>query len=51
MKLNVYNESGKKLSKKVTLSDEVFGIKPNEHCVYLTINSEMASLRQGTHSS
>ena len=24
---------------------------PNNHCVYLAVNSEMASIRQGTHSS
>ena len=51
MKLDIYQKSGKKASKKVTLKDEVFNIMPNDHCVYLAINSEMASIRQGTHSS
>ena len=51
MKLDIYQQSGKKSSKKVTLKDEVFNIMPNDNCVYLAINSEMASIRQGTHSS
>ena len=51
MKLDIYNKNGKKTSKKVTLSDSVFKIEPNEHCIYLAVSSEMASLRQGTHSS
>ena len=51
MKVDVYNKSGKKTSKKVTLSDDVFKIQPNDHCVYLAVQSEMAALRQGTHSS
>ena len=51
MKFDIYHKSGKKSSKKATLNDEVFGITPNDHCVYLTVNSEMAAIRQGTHSS
>ena len=51
MKLDIYQRSGKKSAKKVTLNEEVFGITPNKHCVYLAVSSEMASIRQGTHSS
>ena len=51
MKLDVYQKSGKKLTKQVALLAEVFGVDPNEHSIYLTVNSEMASMRQGTHSS
>ena len=51
MKLDIYQKSGKKLAKKVTLNEAVFGITPNEHCVYLAVSSEMSSIRQGTHSS
>jgi len=51
MKIDIYNKNGKKTSKKVTLNDDVFKITPNDHCVYLAVQSEMASLRQGTHSS
>ena len=51
MKLDIYQKSGKKSSEKMTLKDEVFNITPNDHCVYLAVSSEMASIRQGTHSS
>ena len=51
MKLDVYQKSGKKITKTVTLESTVFGVDPNEHSIYLAINSEMAAMRQGTHSS
>jgi len=51
MKLDIYNQKGNKLSSKVDLNKEVFGIDPNEHCVYLSIKSELASKRQGTSKS
>ena len=51
MKLDIYQQSGKKTSKKITLKNEVFSSTPNDHCIYLAINSEMAAIRQGTHSS
>jgi len=51
MKLDVYQKTGKKLSKKIELQDDIFGIEPNEHCIYLAVSSEMAAIRQGTHSS
>ena len=47
MKLDIYQKSGKKSAKKVTLNEEVFGITPNKHCVYLAVSSEMASIRKG----
>ena len=51
MKVDLYNQNGKKLSTKVDLNKDVFGIEPNEHCVYLVIKSELASKRQGTSKS
>ena len=51
MKFDIYHKSGKKSTKKATLNDEVFGVLPNDHCIYLAVNSEMAAIRQGTHSS
>ena len=51
MKLDVYQKSGKKLTKQVALLAEVFGVDPNGHSIYLTVSSEMAAMRQGTHSS
>ena len=51
MKLNVYQKSGKKLTKQIALEGRVFGLDPNEHAIYLAVSSEMAAMRQGTHSS
>ena len=51
MKIDIYNQKGKKLSNKVDLNKDVFGIDPNEHSVYLSVKSELASKRQGTSKS
>ena len=51
MKIDIINQKGKKLKSKIELSPDVFGIEPNDHCVYLAVKSEMAALRQGTSSS
>lgn len=51
MELSVLNIKGEDTGKKVTLSDEVFGIEPNEHVVYLDVKQYLANQRQGTHKS
>tara|TARA_B100000941_G_scaffold287057_1_gene261598 strand:+ start:978 stop:1607 length:630 start_codon:yes stop_codon:yes gene_type:complete len=51
MKINILNSKGNKTKSSLELSKSVFGIEPNEHCVYLAVKSEMASLHQGTHQS
>ena len=51
MKLDVYQKNGNKSTKKITLETTVFGVVPNEHSIYLAVSSEMAAMRQGTHSS
>jgi large subunit ribosomal protein L4 len=33
------------------LSDTVFGVQPNTHAVHLVVRSQLAGLRQGTHST
>jgi large subunit ribosomal protein L4 len=48
MELEVYNISGSKTSKKVTLSDEIFGIEPNDHAIWLDVKLILANQRQGT---
>lgn len=50
MELAVYNTSGKE-TKKITLSDDVFGITPNEHAIYLDVKQYLANQRQGTHKA
>lgn len=51
MELSVLDIKGKDTGKKVALADEVFGIEPNEHVVYLDVKQYLANQRQGTHKS
>ncbi len=51
MELSVYNFKGEDTGKKVTLSDSVFGIEPNDHVIYLGVKQYLANLRQGTHKA
>ncbi|MDR2937407.1 MAG: 50S ribosomal protein L4 [Prevotellaceae bacterium] len=51
MELSVYSKEGKETSKKVSLSDAVFGIEPNDHAIYLDVKQILANGRQGTHKS
>jgi large subunit ribosomal protein L4 len=48
MEVAVLKYSGEKTSKKVSLSDGVFGIEPNDHAIYLDVKSFLANQRQGT---
>ena len=51
MEVAVLKSSGEKTTKKVSLSDAVFGIEPNDHAIYLDVKSYLANQRQGTHKS
>jgi large subunit ribosomal protein L4 len=51
MELSVINSTGQDTGRKVTLSDEVFGIEPNTHAMYLDVKQYLANQRQGTHKS
>ena len=48
MELTVYNIEGKDTGKKVILDDEIFGIEPNDHVIYLDVKQYLANKRQGT---
>ena len=51
MELNVLNIAGEDTGKKVELSESIFGVKPNDHAIYLEIKHYMANNRQGTHKA
>lgn len=51
MEIAVYNTSGKETGKKVVLDDQIFGVEPNDHAIYLAVKQYNANQRQGTHSS
>jgi len=48
MEFAVYNIQGKETGKSVKLDKNVFGIKPNEHAIYLDVKQFLANQRQGT---
>lgn len=51
MEVKVIDSKGKATSKKVTLSDGIFGIEPNDHAIYLDVKQHLANRRQGTHKA
>lgn len=48
--MDVINQDGKKIS-DVTLEKKVFGIEPNQQCIFDAIVMQRASMRQGTHDT
>ena len=51
MELAILNTEGKETGRKVVLNDSIFGIKPNDHAIYLDTKQFLANQRQGTHKS
>ena len=51
MELSILNIKGEDTGRKVSLSDAVFGIEPNDHAIYLDVKQYLANQRQGTHST
>jgi large subunit ribosomal protein L4 len=51
MELSVLNKEGKETGRKVTLNDQIFGIEPSDHAIYLDVKQYMANKRQGTHKA
>jgi len=51
MEVKLVDVKGKATSGSLTLSDDVFGIEPNNHAIYLDVKQHLANRRQGTHKS
>ena len=51
MQVDVLNNKGEKTGRSVDLPDEIFGIEPNDHVIYLAVKQYLAAQRQGTHKS
>ncbi len=51
MEIAILNTAGQQTGKTVTLKDEIFGIEPNDHAIYLDVKQHLANKRQGTHKS
>lgn len=51
MEVSVVKYSGEDTGRKVSLSDAIFGVEPNDHAIYLDVKQYLANQRQGTHKS
>lgn len=51
MKIDVLKTDGSSTGRQIELSDEIFGIEPNSHAMYLSVKSYLANQRQGTHKA
>ena len=49
MQVDVLNIEGKKTGRTVELPEEIFGIEPNDHVIYLAVKQYQGAQRQGTH--
>lgn len=49
MQLDVLDIKGKKTGRSIELPEDIFGIEPNSHVVYLAVKQYLAAQRQGTH--
>src|ERR1700694_4365054 len=49
MQADVLNIQGKKTGRTVELPEDIFGIEPNDHVIYLAVKQYLAAQRQGTH--
>ena len=51
MEIQVLNTAGKETGRAVVLNDQIFGVEPNDHAIYLDVKQFLAANRQGTHKA
>ena len=51
MKLDVLKIDGTASGEQLELSDDIFGVEPNDHAIYLSVKAYLANQRQGTSKS
>src|ERR1043166_3350936 len=49
MQLDIVNIQGQKTGRTIELPEEIFGLEPNNHVIYLAVKQFLAAQRQGTH--
>ncbi|MBS0026562.1 50S ribosomal protein L4 [Chitinophaga sp. 22321] len=49
MQIDILNIEGKKTGRSIELPEEIFGVEPNNHVIYLAVKQYLAAQRQGTH--
>ena len=48
MQVDILNIQGEKTGRTLELPDDIFGIEPNDHVIYLAVKQYQAAQRQGT---
>ena len=51
MQFEVHDQNGQGTGRFIELSDNVFGISPSHHAMYLSVKQYLAHQRQGTHKA
>jgi large subunit ribosomal protein L4 len=51
MKLDILKIDGTASGEQLDLSDDIFGVEPNDHAIYLAVKAYLANQRQGTSKS
>ncbi len=51
MKVDILKIDGSPSGKQCELPNDIFGIEPNDHVLYLSVKSFLANQRQGTHKA
>ena len=49
MQVKVLNIQGQETGRSIELPEDIFGIEPNNHAIYLAVKQYLAAQRQGTH--
>ena len=49
MQVDILNIQGAKTGRTIELPEQIFGVEPNTHVVYLAVKQYLAAQRQGTH--
>src|SRR5882757_1211644 len=49
MQAEVLNIKGEATGRQVELPDDIFGVEPNNHVIYLAVKQYLAAQHQGTH--
>ena len=49
MQVDIINIKGEKTGRTIELPEEIFGIEPNDHVIYLAVKQYQGAQRQGTH--
>jgi len=51
MQVDILNSKGEATGRSVELPEDIFGVEPNDHCIYLAVKQYLAAQRQGTHKT